>query len=65
MSDRVLEMDSKGTHRSHEMDYGQQTQIDETIRRVGAIESVLRDLTPKVERIDANVMVLMAREKKM
>lgn len=62
---QIATIDTNGTHRSHEVDTAQQTQIDETIRRVGSIEAVLRDLVPKVERIDTNVLVLMSREKKM
>jgi hypothetical protein len=57
-------MDAGGTHKSHETDFGQQAQIDETVRRVANLESILRDLVPKVERIDTNVLVLMGRERK-
>jgi hypothetical protein len=58
----IASMDTNGTHKSHETDYGQQTQIDDLGRRVSNLEAILRDLVPKVERIDTNVLVLMTRE---
>ena len=57
----ITTMDSNGTHRSHEIDYGQQTQIDDIGRRLANIEVVLRDFIPKVERIDTNVLILMTQ----
>ena len=60
----IQQMDTSGTHKSHETDFGQQTQIDDLTRRTTNLESVLRDLVPKVERIDTNVLVLMTREGK-
>lgn len=59
----MLDMDKNGTRRSHETDTNQQTQIDEINRRLANVEGVVRDLVPKVERIDANVLTLIAREK--
>lgn len=60
----IAEIDSRGTRKSHETDSTQEQSISELNRRVTNLESILRDLVPKVERIDTNVLVLMTRENK-
>lgn len=58
---QVAYMNEHGTNRSHEVDSNQQTQMDEINRRVTNLEGIMRDLVPKVERIDTNVLTLMTR----
>lgn len=59
---KVDRMNESGTRRSHEIDAMQQQQIDLLISQVGDVNHVLRDLTPKVDKIDTNVLWLMAKQ---
>lgn len=56
------EMDKNGTHRSHEMDSGQQQMLDQHSKDISEINRTLRDLAPKVDKIDTNVLWLMAKQ---
>lgn len=56
------DMDKNGTHRSHEMDSGQQQTLDQHTREISEINHTLRDLGPKVDKIDTNVLWLMAKQ---
>lgn len=58
----AAEMDKNGTHRSHEMDAGQQQMIEQHSKDISEINRSLRDLTPKVDKIDTNVLWLMAKQ---
>ena len=60
----ISDIDNRGTRKSHEATVTQDQEINELNRRVTNLENILRDLVPKVERIDTNVLVLMARENK-
>ena len=55
-------MNKNGTGRSHEVDTDQQTQINELNRRVNNDEQILQQLVPRIERIDANLVILMNRK---
>jgi hypothetical protein len=55
-------MDTNGTHRSHEIDTVQQQMIDLNSRQISDIEKTLRDLNPKVDKIDTNVLWLMSKQ---
>jgi uncharacterized protein HemX len=57
------EMDATGTRKSHEIDQHQQQQIDYMETRLSSVEKQLIDLTPKVDRIDTNLLWVMSRIK--
>ena len=58
----VSDMDKNGSRRSHEIDTTQQQQIDTNNKQIDEITRELRDLSPKVDKIDTNVLWLMAKQ---
>jgi hypothetical protein len=58
----VATMDSNGTRRSHEMDTGQQLQIDENARHIADLGRRVEDMQPKLDKIDANLIWLMSKQ---
>lgn len=58
----ISEMDKTGTHRSHEVDSNQQQLIDQNTIQIVEINRTLRDMGPKVDKIDTNVLWLMAKQ---
>lgn len=62
MAEQILKLDANGTKRSHETDAIQQQQIDYNAAQILEINRTLRDLTPKVDKIDTNVLWLMAKQ---
>ncbi len=62
ISQRITEMDKNGTHRSHETDSNQQQQIDYNTKEIAEQKHALTDLAPKVDKIDTNVLWLMAKQ---
>ena len=61
---RLERMDTYGSRRSHEIDATQQQQIDMCLTEIAELQRSLRDLTPKVDKIDTNVLWLMQQAKK-
>lgn len=61
---QISRMDQDGTRQGHENQQVQQLEIDQLARRLDTHDSIFRDLIPKVERIDANLLTLMSRGKK-
>lgn len=59
---KIDNMDDNGTRRSHERDSIQQQQIDFNTQQIGDINRTLRDLGPKVDKIDTNVLWLMTKQ---
>lgn len=62
ITSRIDRMDQSGTRRSHETDAMQQQQIDFLSAQLAEQSHVLHDLTPKVDKIDTNVLWLMAKQ---
>ena len=58
----TADMDKNGTHRSHETDATQQQAIEQHTAQINEINHTLRDLSPKVDKIDTNVLWLMAKQ---
>jgi hypothetical protein len=58
----ISEIDKNGTKRSHETDAIQQEQINSNIAQIADMNKTLRDLGPKVDKIDTNVLWLMAKQ---
>ena len=58
----IKSMDQTGTKRSHETDSTQQSQIENNTPMINDINRVVRDLTPKVDKIDTNVLWLMSKQ---
>lgn len=55
-------IDDNGTKRSHESDSTQQQQIDYNKQRIDDNSRQLRDLAPRLDKVDTNVLWLMSRQ---
>jgi hypothetical protein len=55
-------MNKNGTNRSHETDSNQEQHLGYLDAKTSALEKRLDDMGPKVDRIDANVLWLMAKQ---
>lgn len=55
-------MNSNGTRHSEKVDATQQEMIDSNKAQVAEINRTIRDMQPKVDKIDTNVLWLMAKQ---
>jgi prolyl-tRNA synthetase len=55
-------MQEHGTTHSHETDEKQQQTIDSLVDNYRSLNHEMRDLSPKVDKIDTNVLWLMAKQ---